>query len=41
MSYLEIEICSYWHDTFNPLLTNVPLMNKPGSWFLPVKCWKE
>ena len=26
---------------FNPFLTNVPLMDKPGSWFLLAKCLKN
>ena len=25
----------------NPFSTNAPLMDKPGSWFLPVKCFKH
>ena len=25
----------------NPFLTNVPLTDKPGSWFLLGKCWKK
>ena len=25
----------------NPFSTNVPLIDKPGSWFLPVKCFKH
>ena len=26
------------HNCFNPFSTNVPLMWKPGSWFLLAKC---
>ena len=26
---------------FNPFSTNVPLMDKPGSWFFPEKCLKN
>ena len=26
---------------FNPFLTNVPLMDKPGSWFFLAKCLKN
>ena len=26
--------------SFNPFSTNVPIMEKPGSWSLPVKCVK-
>ena len=25
----------------NPFSTNVPLTDKPGSWFLPAKCLKN
>ena len=27
--------------TFNPFSTNVPFMDKPGSWFLLAKCLKN
>ena len=27
--------------TINPFSTNVSLTDKPGSWFLPVKCLKN
>ena len=27
--------------TINPFPTNVPLTDKPSSWFLPVKCLKN
>ena len=26
---------------FNPFLTNVPFIDKPGSWFLLAKCLKN
>ena len=31
----------YFLSLFNPFLTNVPLMQKPGSWFLLAKCLKN
>ena len=28
-------------EFINPFSTNVPVMNKPGSWFLLAKCLKN
>ena len=40
-SNLMNELRKFVSNILNPFLTNVPLMQKPGRWFLLTKCLKN